>query len=61
MRTEPRRGDNVMRILNAGATFTTDGFTDTGENVAGSARWYHLALSAGHGWVHSSGGTVTPG
>jgi hypothetical protein len=60
-RTDPRRGDNVIRNLTAGETFVTDGFTDSGQDVAGSSRWFHLALSAGHGWVHSTGGTVVEG
>lgn len=60
-RAEPRRGDNVIRDLTVGETFVTDGFTDAGQDVAGSSRWFHLALSAGHGWVHSSGGTFVQG
>jgi hypothetical protein len=58
-RGEPRRGDNVIRNLPANTTLVTDGFTDAGEDVLGSSRWYHLAQSSGFGWVHSSGGTYT--
>jgi len=60
-RTAYQRGDNVMRKLDAGKAYGTDGFTDGGENVAGSSRWYHLSQAAGYGWVHSSGGSYAQG
>lgn len=56
-RREHRRDNNVMRTLEAGRSYRTDGYTDAGENVAGSSRWYHLSAAAGFGWVHASGGT----
>jgi hypothetical protein len=60
-RREHERGNNVMRLLEAGTTYTTDGYTDSGEHVAGSSRWLHLSQSSGYGWVHTSGGTYTAG
>ncbi len=60
-RREPKRENNIMRNLVTGNIYTTDGFTDAGESVVGSSRWYHLSEAAGYGWVHSSGGTHTQG
>lgn len=60
-RREHKRDNNVMRQLEAGKSYSTDGYTDSGETVAGSSRWYHLSAAAGHGWVHSSGGTYNEG
>ena len=60
-RREARRGAGELHRLEAGRSYSTDGYTDAGENVAGSARWYHLTETAGFGWVHSSGGTYVEG
>jgi hypothetical protein len=40
----------------AGAVCAVDGYTDQGQEVLESARWYRLAGNAG--WIHASGGTV---
>jgi len=53
-REQPSRDAAGVLQLTAGKHLLTDGFTDAGENVAGSSRWYRLA--ADHTWVHSSGG-----
>jgi hypothetical protein len=58
-RSRPTRGADAVHRPVAGERLATDGFTEGGESVAGSARWYRLA--AGGGWVHSSGGAYTPG
>ena len=46
-----------MRQLAAGQPLTTSGYTDRGEVVAGSPRWYRLGDD--NCWVHSSGGTYS--
>jgi hypothetical protein len=56
-RRRPSREGDEVRQLTAGERHATDGFTDGGEAVAGSARWYRLADDGG--WVHSSGGAYT--
>lgn len=58
-RQEASRTSSVIRQLEAGKIYATDGFTTAGQTVQGSSRWYHLAQSAGFGWVHSSGGVYT--
>ena len=55
-RLKPARESGVLQRLTAGQTYSTDGYTDRGEAVAGSARWYHLSRESGYGWVHASGG-----
>lgn len=60
-RREASRGSKELHRLEAGRAYSTDGFTDAGENVIGSSRWYHLSEGAGFGWVHSSGGTYVEG
>jgi murein DD-endopeptidase MepM/ murein hydrolase activator NlpD len=57
-RTGPTREAEVVRVLSAGERLATDGFTDQGQNVLGSARWYRLAADGS--WVHSSGGAHIP-
>ena len=56
-RDAPRRnaGGN-HRQLTAGKTYETIAFTDDGESVEGSTRWYRLTNKK---WVHASGGTYT--
>jgi hypothetical protein len=58
-RRRPSRQGEEVRRLTAGTRHATDGFTDGGEAVEGSARWYRLAADGS--WVHSSGGTYTAG
>ena len=53
-RGQPSRDAGEVRQLMAGEHLPTDGFTDAGETIAGSSRWYRLATD--HAWVHSSGG-----
>ncbi|MDF2758897.1 MAG: hypothetical protein K0S99_1529 [Thermomicrobiales bacterium] len=56
-RREPSRHGAFMREIAAGQPVTTSGYTDRGEEVAGSARWYRLGED--NSWVHSSGGTYS--
>ena len=57
-RNGPTREAEVVRLLTAGERLATDGFTDQGQNVLGSTRWYRLAADGG--WVHRSGGAYIP-
>lgn len=57
-RAVPARSGRVLRALDPGS-YTTDGYTDGGQAVYGSSRWYHLSRESGYGWVHSSGGAYT--
>ncbi len=56
-RDAPRRnaGGNAPQ-LDKGKTYETTGYTDDGESVEGSTRWYRLNNKK---WVHASGGTYT--
>jgi hypothetical protein len=58
-RDAPRRnaGGNA-RQLTTGKTYKTTGFTDDGESIDGSPRWYRLTNRK---WVHASGGSYTVG
>lgn len=56
LRAEPSKDSQQRRLLAAGTEHPTDGYTDQGQEVGGSRRWYHLA-APNEGWVHSSGGT----
>ncbi len=55
-RGKPSRESSQQRDLVEGKSYETDGYTDEGQHVAGSSRWYHLSEASGHGWVHASGG-----
>lgn len=55
-RLKPSREGGTLHRLTNGQAYATDGYTNRGEEVAGSARWYHLAQESGYGWVHASGG-----
>lgn len=57
-RSAPSRTGRALRGLGP-AVFVTDGYTEGGQRVAGSTRWYHLARESGYGWVHSSAGRYT--
>lgn len=59
-RTAPSRDGRVMRALDP-AVLVTDGYTEHGQPVAGSSRWYHLARACGYGWVHASAGRYSEG
>ncbi len=54
-RREPSRAGAVVRHLIPGQLYETDGYTDEGQEVARSSRWYHLAGEPEHTWVHSGG------
>jgi hypothetical protein len=54
----PSREQAIVRRLDAGKDYACDGFTEHGQAVNGSSRWYRLADQGG--WVHSSGGTFQP-
>jgi hypothetical protein len=54
-----RESGEPLRTLSAGSVCAVDGYTDQGQAVKESARWYRLAGNAG--WVHASGGTVAAG
>ncbi len=54
-RTAPSRTGRTLRAIGP-AVLVTDGYTEGGQRVAGSTRWYHLARECGYGWVHSSAG-----
>ena len=54
-RAAPSRSGRVLRPVGP-AVLVTDGYTEGGQRVAGSSRWYHLARECGYGWVHSSAG-----
>ncbi|MDP9380739.1 MAG: hypothetical protein M3Q29_11435 [Chloroflexota bacterium] len=54
-RAAPSRAGRVLRPLGP-AVLVTDGYTEGGQSVAGSSRWYHLGRECGYGWVHSSAG-----
>jgi hypothetical protein len=56
-RSGPSR-DGEGRPVAAGQRCVTDGYTDEGQDVAGSARWFRLA--DGQGWIHASGGVYQP-
>ena len=56
-RREPTRQGAFVRQIAAGQPVTTTGYTDRGETVAGSSRWYRLGDD--ESWVHSSGGTYS--
>ena len=51
-----RESGEPLRTLLAGSVCAVDGYTDRGQELEGSARWYRLAGNAG--WVHASGGTL---
>jgi hypothetical protein len=55
-RRPSREGEEVGR-LTEGRRYPTDAYTDRGEAVEDSSRWYRLAIDAT--WVHSSGGVYT--
>lgn len=57
-RTEPARSLAPGSRLKKGHAYLVEGYTDRGERVADSARWFLLAEAPG-GWVHSSGGRFT--
>ncbi len=57
-RSAPSRAGRVLRPLGP-EVYATDGYTDGGQRVAGSSRWYHIARESGYGWVHSSAGRYT--
>jgi hypothetical protein len=54
-RGAPSRSGRALRAIGP-AVLVTDGYTEGGQRVAGSSRWYHLARECGYGWVHASGG-----
>lgn len=54
-RTAPSRTGRTLRAIGP-TVLVTDGYTEGGQRVAGSTRWYHLARECGYGWVHSSAG-----
>jgi len=54
-RGAPSRSGRALRAIGP-AVLLTDGYTEGGQRVAGSSRWYHLARECGYGWVHASGG-----
>lgn len=54
-RAAPSRSGRAVRPIGP-AVLVTDGYTEGGQRVAGSTRWYHLARECGYGWVHSSAG-----
>lgn len=56
-RGAPSRAGAFVRQIAAGQPVTTSGYTDRGEEVAGSARWFRLVED--DSWVHSSGGAYT--
>jgi hypothetical protein len=58
LRAEPSKDSQQRRLLPPGTEHPTDGYTDQGQEVGGSRRWYHL-VAPNEGWVHSSGGTYT--
>jgi len=58
-RPEPMRGGaGEGRQLTAGQHYATNAYTDEGQDVAGSARWFRLADGAD--WAHASGGVYQP-
>ncbi len=59
-RYQPGRVGAPLQGLAAGTAYATDGYTERGQQVGDSARWYRLAPEAGGGWVHSSGGGYAP-
>lgn len=56
-RRDPSRAGEIVRQLVAGQPLMTSGYTNRGEIVAGSPRWYRLGDD--DSWVHSSGGSYT--
>jgi hypothetical protein len=54
-RREPSLGARVTRPLAPGV-YATDGYTERGQRVAGSSRWYRLAGGPAARWVHASVG-----
>ena len=56
-RDRPSREGAGIRGLHAGTRHATDGMTNHGQDVFGSARWYRLA--ADRSWVHNSGGVYS--
>jgi hypothetical protein len=56
-RLDPEPKGAVVRQIAAGQPVPNSGYTDRGESVAGSARWYRLGED--DSWVHSSGGSYT--
>jgi hypothetical protein len=60
VRRGPSKSEEELQELSEGRSCATRGYTDRGESVAGSSRWYQLAERDGGGWVHSSGGDYSP-
>lgn len=59
-RSEPsRQGFEVLK-LTKGQRYATEGYTNVGENVDGSSRWYRLSATD-YMWVHSGGGKYSSG
>lgn len=56
----PSRSFPIMTKLTAGQAYKVDGFTDRGQFVSESSRWYRTQTPAGPGWVHVSEGVLTP-
>ncbi len=54
VRGGPSRAQPELRSLAAGTIVDTSGYTDGGEEVNGSARWYRLKDE--DAWIHDSGG-----
>jgi hypothetical protein len=57
-RFQPSRQGSLALNLVKGQGYPTAGYTDLGEQVNGSSRWYVLS-DEDYRWVHSSGGTYS--
>jgi hypothetical protein len=57
-RTRPSREGDITQYLENGRAYQTSAYTDHGQVVEGSARWYQLQSGD---WVHSSGGSYREG
>ncbi len=60
-RRGPSRSFDVLHELTGGFRYNFDGYTNQGELVGTSRRWYHLTARSGYGWVHSSGAVYVQG
>ncbi len=60
-RKGPSRSFPVFQELVWGRLYSFDGYTDQGEMVGNSRRWFHLNAASGYGWVHSSGAAAVTG
>lgn len=57
-RPGPARESGEGRPLAAGTTCVTAAYTDQGQDIEGSPRWFRL--KSGKGWIHATGGVYQP-